>query len=305
MTDRIRLANDKIQGIPKDSTCYKILNAMLNGYNDTQFQGYGETRKIIVDDILNSKNLEELSQLYDDSFLVPMRARPSSATRRIQNQEDSNSDSSSFNSSAFMKMVRERDADKCVLTGDSDISTASVIRNLFEVAHFIPQSLLDNRKDSDVRKKAKRSIRDFIKRLCPWIPNNFFEQLDICENGILLNPIAHKYFDAFEWFVTTENGSDGNTIYRAMQVEENGLLKLKNTRREVSLDTGGFDLLSSYNQPLYIGNSHPQPGEIYVRLHELLARIFKMRGQADYYEIDSDDEYEPLDNSEIMEKMAS
>jgi hypothetical protein len=63
--------------------------------------------------------------------------------------------------------------------------------------------------------------------------------------------------------------------------------------------------ISSYNQPLYIGNSQPQPGEIYVRLHELLARIFKMRGQANYYEIDSDDEYQPVDNSEIIDKIAN
>ncbi|KAJ2999033.1 hypothetical protein HDV02_003726 [Globomyces sp. JEL0801] len=62
---------------------------------------------------------------------------------------------------------------------------------------------------------------------------------------------------------------------------------------------------SSY-QPLYTcnGNSHPQLGKIYVHPHELLASIFKMRGQANYYEIDSD-EYESVDNSEIMEKIAS
>jgi hypothetical protein len=50
---------------------------------------------------------------------------------------------------------------------------------------------------------------------------------------------------------------------------------------------------------------YSQPGEIYVRLHELLARIFKMRGQANYYEIDSDDEYQPVDNSEIIDKIAN
>ena len=56
------------------------------------------------------------------------------------------------------------------------------------------------------------------------------------------------------------------------------------------LPNGDFRLLSSYNQPLFIGKSHPQPGEIYVRLHEMMARIFKMRGQAGYYEYDSDSE---------------
>jgi hypothetical protein len=40
--------------------------------------------------------------------------------------------------------------------------------------------------------------------------------------------------------------------------------------------------VSSYNEPLYIGNGgdQPKPGEVYVRLHELIARIFKMRGHA-------------------------
>jgi hypothetical protein len=75
------------------------------------------------------------------------------------------------------------------------------------------------------------------------------------------------------------------------------IIKLKcmeewNTGRKVSLDTGGFDLISTYNQPLCIGNGggHPKPAEMYVRLHELLAGIFKMRGQAGYYQYDSNDE---------------
>ena len=32
--------------------------------------------------------------------------------------------------------------------------------------------------------------------------------------------------------------------------------------------------VSSYNQPLFIGDSHPQPGFIYVKLHEMLARYY-------------------------------
>ena len=84
-------------------------------------------------------------------------------------------------------------------------------------------------------------------------------------------------------------------------MEENGLLKEWNTGRRMSLSSGGFDLISSYNQPLFIGDSHP-PGLIYVKLHELLARIFNMRGQADYYEIDSDDEYDPVQCTEKLVK---
>ena len=304
IAEREKLANDKIQGIANDSTCYKILNAMLNGFDDSQFPGYRETKQTIINDILISKDLQELSQLYDDSFLVPMRAR-GGASQRIQNQENSDSDSSSFKSNAFESKVRERDNNKCVLTGEGDSINQSTTTNGHQVAHFIPQSLLDDRKDTDDRKIAKTTIRIFIRRLCPWLPNDFFKNLDVCENAIFLNYQAHRMFGAFEWFVTMENGSDGNIIYRAMQVEDNGLLKEWNTGRKVLLSPSGFDLVSSFNQPLFIGNSHPQPGEIYVRLHELLARIFKMRGQATYYEIDSDDEYEPVDNSEIMDKLAN
>jgi hypothetical protein len=100
-----------------------------------------------------------------------------------------------------------------------------------------------------------------------------------------------------------EPGPDGTTVYKAMQVEENGLLKCSNTGRFVYKDDETIVLNSSYNQPLFIGNAHPQPGEMYVRLHELMARIFKMRGQAGYYQIDSDDEYEPVYNAEFISKI--
>ena len=83
------------------------------------------------------------------------------------------------------------------------------------------------------------------------------------------------------------------------------MLRQPYTGREFELENGGFLRISSFNQPLFIGNIRPQPGEIYVRLHELLARIFKMRGQAGYYEIDSDEEYEPVDNSDVITKIAA
>jgi hypothetical protein len=95
-----------------------------------------------------------------------------------------------------------------------------------------------------------------------------------------------------------ETGIDGKTIYKAMQVEENGLLNSQNTERVLTVhEIAGRrfkETMSSYNQPLFIGDSHPQPGFIYVKLHEMLARIFKMRGQAGYYQMDSDDEYDPI-----------
>lgn len=105
--------------------------------------------------------------------------------------------------------------------------------------------------------------------------------------------MATRIFDSFEWFVVMETGVDGNTIYKAMQVEDTGLLQTSKGGRchTILLGRGfAYRYSSSFNQPMYIGNSHSQPSEIYVRLHELLARIFYLRGHAAYYNYDSDDE---------------
>jgi hypothetical protein len=285
---------------------------MLNGYTDQHYNRFNETKLVIIKDILFSDDLEQLSELYDDSFLVPMRAkggrpssRPQSASERVQGQER-DSHSSSIKSNVFKTAVRDRDDNRCVLTGETDISPLQPdTRKGHQVAHFIPQSLLDETRDEDKRKAVKNDIRGFIMRLCPWLPSNFFENLDVCENAILLNTTAHSHFGAFNWFVVMETSPDGSIVYKASQVEENGLLRERNTGREFELENGAFLRISSFNQPLFIGNTHSQPGELYVRLHELLARIFKMRGQAGYYEIDSDEEYEPVDNSEIITKIAA
>ena len=210
-------------------------------------------------------------------------------------------------SNAFKSKVRERDGNKCVLTGEADLFEFQAnTRNGHQVAHFIPQSLLDAKKDSEERKNAKREIRAFILRLCPWLPADFFENLDVCENAVFLNSTAHSHFGAFNWFVTMETGVDGKIIYKAMQVEENGLLNSQNTERVLTVhEIAGRrikETISSYNQPLFIGDAHPQPGFIYVKLHEILARIFKMRGQAGYYELDSDDEYDPVRCTEKLFK---
>jgi hypothetical protein len=272
------LANARIQELNKETSCYKILNAMLNSCNGTEFEGFLQTKQVVIEDILRSNDLEELSELYDDCFLMPMIAR--------SYEEYSDSDSSSLNSNGFKSKVRERDGNRCVLTGTTE--------DYHQVAHFIPQSLLNEKRDSDERKEAKLAIRGYIQRLCPWLPNNFFENLDVCENAVVLNYYAHRMFGAFDWFVTMETAIDGKTFYKAMQVEENGLLKDRYTGREIEFEYGGFIRVSSCYQPLFIGDSHPQPGFIYVKLHEMLARIFKMRRQAGYYQMDSDDEYDPV-----------
>ena len=217
-------------GLVYSTTPFQILNGMLNSLDITQYPRFQETVDVIVKDILASSDLKLLSEQYDDSFLVPMRAkggrprsRPGSATERVQEQENE-SDSSSNKSNGFKANVRKREDNKCALTNESDFSSGNTSHG-HQVAHFIPQSLLDERKDSDGTKERKRLVRGFILRLCPWLSNNFFENIDICENALLINSIGHISFGAFEWFVTMETGPDGGTIFRAMEVEETGLLK--------------------------------------------------------------------------------
>ena len=172
-------------------------------------------------------------------------------------------------SNAFKSKVRERDENRCVLTGITDDG--------HQVAHFISQSLLNEKKDSDKRKEAKLAIRKFIQRLYPWLPNDYFENLDICENAIVLNYYAHRKFGSFDWFVTMETGIHGKNIYKAMQVEENGLLNSQNTERVLTAhEIAGKrikETISSYNQPLFIGDAHPQPGFIYVKLRIIAGKF--------------------------------
>jgi hypothetical protein len=265
-----------------------------------EYPNFKQTQQVIIQDILTSDDLDQLSYIYDDCFLVPMRAR--FEIDYSSPQENVKSESSAYNINAFEIQVKERDADQCVLTGTASPSFGH------QVAYIIPQTLFYERIDSDGQKATKSHIRDFILRFCPWLPPDFFENLNVCENAILLSHDSHRFFGSFDWFVVMETGSDGNVIYKAMQVEENGLLGNRFLGRfvdegEAIAGIGSYYRIdSSYNQPLFIGNTHPQPGEMYVRLHEMLARIFHMRGYAAYYEIDSDDEFDLVDHSEILTK---
>ena len=85
-----------------------------------------------------------------------------------------------------------------------------------EVAHLFPQSYLN---------QTNYVAQSFLKRICPWIGDDFFDKLDSCENAILLNIIAHQAQGAFKWFIVMEPGDDGDTVYKAMQVVEDGLLR--------------------------------------------------------------------------------
>ena len=93
---------------------------------------------------------------------------------------------------------------------------------ILAMAIKLPQSLLYKKKDSDDTKERKRLLRGFILRLFTWFSDDFFENIDICEEALLYNSIGHI---SFAGFVTMETRTDGNMIYRAMEVEESRLLK--------------------------------------------------------------------------------
>jgi HNH endonuclease len=227
LSGRGLLLSKKVERV-YSTTPFQILNGMLNSLDITQYPKFQETVDVIVKDIMDSSDLKLLSEQYDDFFLVPMRGRPrsrsGSATERVQDQKNE-SGSSSNKSNGFKANVRNREDNKCALTNESDIRSSGKTWNGHQVAHFIPQSLLNERKDSSNTNERKILARSFILQLCPWLANDFFENIDVCENAMLLNSNAHICFGAFEWFVTMETGPDGNTIYRAMEIEETGLLK--------------------------------------------------------------------------------
>jgi hypothetical protein len=44
------LANARIQELNKETSCYKILNAMLNSCNGTEFEGFLQTKQVVIED---------------------------------------------------------------------------------------------------------------------------------------------------------------------------------------------------------------------------------------------------------------
>jgi len=155
----------------------------------------------------------------------------------------------------------------------------------------MPQFLIDSSSDTPKLIKTKRIIKEFIMKICPWLPDDIFDRIDVCENAILLTQKAHSEFGAFKWFVVMDT-VDGKSVYKAMQVEEDGLLDHNWLCRWTALENGLYNKLSSYNQTLFIGGMYPRPDQANVRFHEFLARIFHLRGHPEYYNYDSDDELE-------------
>jgi hypothetical protein len=73
-----------------------------------------------------------------------------------------------------------------------------------------------------------------------------------------------------------------------MKVEEIGLLKSRNFRREIQVNEQLFEIVSTFNQPLFIGPQMDKcllrPSPVFVKLHELLARILHMTSGAEEYQ---------------------
>ncbi|KAJ3256055.1 snoRNP complex protein nop56 [Boothiomyces macroporosus] len=289
-------AKEKLESLVKESSGYKILNAMLTCTLDSDYEGFAQTRQVVINDILSSDNLEELALRYDNLFLMPMTA-PERSNFIDRPWDSAYYEPLSWSSKyhQFNKDVRERDNDTCVLTGQPDEFCG--FKRGFEVTHFIPEIFSYRTRDNESTKTVVDLLRSMVGHLCPWIPKNHFDDLDQCENAILLSLESNRFFRLFYWYIEMEKEGE-KTIYKAMQVEEDGLLEHNFTGRTQYLSVvidgvehEAFSVESSHNQPLFIGDTHPQPSEINVRIHELVARILHSRGHASYYEYDSDEGY--------------
>ena len=294
----MEIALNRINQLERNSNEYKTLNAMLNYYNTSVDDLLIQTQQIVIQQINQSDNLQELACRYDNFFIKPFVSNGGS-NGGSSNSESSKKSSptssplaSPINSPRMSRIyrkqsvrdrVRRREGNICALTGQSDLIDGTSETQGLEVAHIIPHSLLN-----------KAIIHQFIKILVPWLPDDFFLTIDTCENAILLNKIAHMLFGNFKWFIIMEENGDPNlNVYKASQVEENGLLKAWSTGRIQLLENGAMLINSSYNQELFIGkNLDSRPTKFFIKLHELLARILYMRGGAEYYQDESDYEEE-------------
>jgi hypothetical protein len=71
---------------------------MLNSLTDTVYPNFKQTQQVVIQDILTSDDLDQHSYIYDDCFLVRMRARfeIDYSSPANQRQENVNSESSSM-----------------------------------------------------------------------------------------------------------------------------------------------------------------------------------------------------------------
>jgi hypothetical protein len=131
--------------------------------------GVHETLTVIIGDIMAATDLDLLSREYDDYFLMPMR------TKRVY-------DDVYDSSGAFEAKVRERynkksitrEGFRCALTGWTMIDVAGEPKGTLQVTQFIPQCLLNGERDRASLKQTKLNVRNYITRLCPWLPSDFF-----------------------------------------------------------------------------------------------------------------------------------
>ncbi|ORY30736.1 hypothetical protein BCR33DRAFT_772127 [Rhizoclosmatium globosum] len=319
--------------------CFKILNAMLNGPLVTNDADFAATRQVVADQINIAEDLNLLVEHYNSFFFKPLLSNggsPTGSRTSLAGSDDSETSGSaskcirrsqvgegpssplsgnslirrgsirsmagsvvgqrqSYRNNQVRKDVRDRDVGCCVLTGMSEMVPGRAEKHSFEVAHIVPHSLMNQ----------SAEIRQFIRAICPWIPEDFFSTIDRCENAILLNHGAHTFFGNFQWFITMEENMDPNmSVYRATEVNDTGLLGIFSMGREEATDNGCFRRISSFNQVLFIGTSQPRPAKVFLKLHELISRIVHMRGAAEPNEEDTDDDQEEIDSLLEMEEMS-
>jgi len=102
-------ANQRVQSLPHDQSAYQILNALLNSLANQDDPYFIQTREVIIQDIMNSTDLQALSEDYDNLFLVPMRAKSWRFHTGLEYRSGSHvKDASSLRIDEFEKLVKER-----------------------------------------------------------------------------------------------------------------------------------------------------------------------------------------------------
>ena len=308
-------AQERIDQFDRSTDTYKYLHAMYNGPTDDG-GWFSATKAEVEKQIMKCEDLKDLETLaldYKYGFVAPLigdgsrcfvssdggssdkqqSVAESTDIRRASSAEITPTQRMNtppkkliFRNKSVRKLVLERDNDRCVLTGQSDIKKNGKRRG-HEVAHIIPHSVLNR----------DTVVKSLIRSMAPWLPNEFYSKVDTCENAIVLNKYAHESFGKLNWFIVMDDPDDAaNTTYRAMQVVENGELEEQNLGRNPQTDDdGNTTCTSTYNQALYIGTgSHPRPAKEYIKLFELLARVVHMCGGAEAI-IDLFDDEEEVD----------
>jgi hypothetical protein len=186
------------------------------------------------------------------------------------------------------RLVRERDSDRCCVTGTLFEGTAAT-----EVAHIVPFSILNQ----------PNSVHQVFRLLFPWLDDDFLRKVDKPRNALVLNHTLHVYFGNFAWYIeynaTTKKyiarGTDGSKLFT----------KYWSKRQN---ESGSYD--STLNQPLLLADTCASPSIHFLKLHELMYRIcsdlriqslpdFKFKAASEEFSDFEDNEFDQVKPSPV------